>query len=776
MAPVGVRHAVGNLPVELTSFVDRRRELAEAKALLSRTRLLTLTGMGGVGKTRLARRIAGELHRAFPDGVWQVELADLRQPALLVPTIAAALGLSEQNRRWNITTLQEQLQDRRMMLLLDNCEHLVDACALVADALLSACPDLRLLATSREPLGIGGEQSYPVRPLAVPGAENSSTNVASYESVNLFLDRATAVLPGFALDDHRSAVAQLVTRLDGVPLAIELAALQLRALSPEQILEQFDRRYLATSGGRSVPQRQRSLRALVDWSYQLCSEPQKQLWCVLAVFIGGFELDAAQAVCADTELVGADVTELIVGLVEKSVLIREEQAGRVRLRMPEIIRAYGLDRLRESAAEPSVRRRHRDWYTALTARAHQEWIGPNQFGWFSRIRQEHANLRAALDFSLVEPDGAGNVVDTVDSVLDFWIAFGFLSEGRHWLERAIEHLPEAGLFRGRALRAAATLAAIQGDHPAAAVMLGESRALAEVAGDARELAWLAWAEGLAALQRADLATAFDALEESRRLFQPIGDTHGLANTLTVLVIVTAVSSDPSKAVDRVRELLAVAELLEDRWTTSWQLWGLGIAHWRLGDIEQATEFEVRSLTLRQPFEDRLGSAVAVEVLSWITSQQGRPDRAAKLMGAARHALTSVGTSLAAFPYLLSDHQRCETALRVKLGDQAFEKAVDRGKLLGLDETVALATGTESARTPASESSVDAASSPLTPRERQIAELIAQGMSNKEIAASLVIAQRTAEGHVEHILVKLGFSSRSQIAGWVADRRTATQAQ
>jgi non-specific serine/threonine protein kinase len=320
------------------------------------------------------------------------------------------------------------------------------------------------------------------------------------------------------------------------------------------------------------------------------------------------------------------------------------------------------------------------------------------------------------------------------------------------------------------------LAAIQGDHPAAAVMLGESRALAEVAGDARELAWLAWAEGLAALQRADLATAFDALEESRRLFQPIGDAHGLANTLTVLVIVTAVSSDPSKAVDRVRELLAVAEPLEDRWTTSWQLWGLGIAHWRLGDIEQATEFEVRSLTLRQPFEDRLGSAVAVEVLSWITSQQGRPDRAAKLMGAARHALTSVGTSLAAFPYLLSDHQRCETALRAKLGDQAFEKAVDRGKLLGLEETVALATGTESARTPASESSADAASSPLTPREHQIAELIAQGMSNKEIAASLVIAQRTAEGHVEHILVKLGFSSRSQIAGWVADRRTATQAQ
>jgi DNA-binding CsgD family transcriptional regulator len=594
--------------------------------------------------------------------------------------------------------------------------------------------------------------------------------------VNLILDRATAVLPGFVLDDHRSAVAHLVTRLDGVPLAIELAALQLRALSPEQILEQFDRRYLATSGGRSVPQRQRTLRALVDWSYQLCSEPEKQLWCVLSVFTGGFELDAAQAVSADLELVDTDVTELIVGLVAKSVLIREEPAGRVRLRMPEIIRAYGADRLRESGAESSARRRHRDWYTALTAQAYQEWIGPNQLVWFRRLRQEHSNLRAAVDFSLAEPDGAGHVVEIVDAVLDYWIAFGFLSEGRHWLDRAIERLPGASLFRGRALRAAGTLAAIQGDHPAATVMFGESRALAEVAGDARELAWLTWAEGLAALQRADLATAFDTLEESHRLFQATGDTHGLANALTVLVNATAVSYDPSTAVDRARELLAATEPLEDRWTASWQLWGLGIAHWRLGDVQGAAEFEVRSLRLRRPFEDLLGSAVAVEVLSWVASKQKRPDRAATLMGAARHALTAVGSSLAAFPYLLADHQRCEVALRAELGDQAFEAAFDRGARLGIDELVALATGEESKRTPTVETKSDSLMSPLTRRERQIAELIAQGMSNKKIAADLVIAQRTAEGHVEHILVKLGFSSRSQIAGWVADRRTVTPDQ
>ena len=776
MAPVGLRNSVGNLPAELTSFVGRRRELADVKALLSRTRLLTLTGMGGVGKTRLARRIADDVHRAFPDGVWQVELADLREPALLVPTIAAVLGLAEQNRRRTITTLQQDLKDRQLLLLLDNCEHLIDACAALAGAVLSTCPDLRILATSREPLGISGEQTYPVRPLSVPDPEQLTSTDSSYESVSLFLDRANAVLPNFALEDNRRAVAQLCIRLDGVPLAIELAALRLRALSPEQILEQFERRYLRSTGRRNAPQRQQSLHALVEWSYQLCSEDEKRLWCLLSVFVQGFELDAADALCAGTDLAGPDAIELIVSLVEKSVLIREEHAGRAHLWMPEISRAYGLDRLRESAEEMTVRRRHRDWYAALTARAYQEWIGPNQFSWFSRIRREHPNIRAALDFSLAEPDGAVHVVDIVVSLLDYWMAFGFISEGRHWLDRALGHLQETGLFRARALRAASIFAALQDDHRAAAAMLEESRALAQLAGDDRELAWVAWAGGIAALQRGDLATAVDTLEESRRLFLITGDIHGLVDVLGCLVVVTAMSAEPSNAVDRANEFLAVAGPRGDQWTTSWVLWGLGIAHWRLGNIELATEFEVRSLTLRQPFDDQLGAAVAVEVLSWIASRQGRPERAATLMGAARQALTAVGSSLAGFPYLLEDHQRCETALRAKLGDQSFEAAVDRGALLGTDEIIALATGRERKRTPAGESRADATASALTPRELQIAELIARGMSNKEIAASLVIAQRTTEGHVEHILVKLGFTSRSQIARWVAERPAATQSE
>jgi len=360
-------------------------------------------------------------------------------------------------------------------------------------------------------------------------------------------------------------------------------------------------------------------------------------------------------------------------------------------------------------------------------------------------------------------------------VLDYWIAFGFLSDGRHWLGGALGHLPQTGLLRARALRAATQLAALQGDHSTAAAMLAQSRALAQLAGDDEELAWIACVEGSAALQREDFAAAFDFVEESRGRFQNTGDIHGLVHALSLLVVISAVSAEPSDAVERAREALAVTEPRGDRWTTSWELWGLGIAHWRLGDTQRATEFEVRSLTLRRPFEDRLGTAAAVEVLSWVASRQGRPDLAATLMGAARQVLTAVGSSLAAFPYLTEDHQRCETALRAELGDQGFESAADDGGRLGFDEIIALATGREIQRTPSGQTRSDPATSLLTSRERQVAELVARGMSNKEISAKLVIAQRTAEGHVEHILVKLGFNSRSQIAGWVADQHTASQA-
>jgi predicted ATPase len=450
MAAVALRKSAGNLPSELTSFVGRRNERAEVRALLSRGRLVTLTGIGGVGKTRLARRVATEVHRAFSDGVWQVELAELHDSALLVHTIADELGVPERNERWGIASLRAYLRDRQLLLLLDNCEHLVDACAVTVDALLRSCPNLRVLATSREPLAVGGEHIYPVGGLSVPDSPHiaDAHGLTRYEGVSLFIERANAVLPSFGVDDHnRHAVVALCRRLDGVPLALELAALRLRALAPDQIVAELEDRYLLGRGNRSAPARQQTLYALVDWSYQLCSEPERSLWRLVSVFQGGFQLDAVRDLCATAALNGQDLVDLTIGLVEKSVLVREEHAGAVRFRMPALIRDYGVERLRLSGGEHAVRRSHRDWCEALAVRVYAGWIGPEQVSWFNRLRQEQANFRAALEFSLTEPGEASHVVDTIVATINPLVAFGLLSEGRLWLDRALRQSRQPSLHR-----------------------------------------------------------------------------------------------------------------------------------------------------------------------------------------------------------------------------------------------------------------------------------------------------------------------------------------
>jgi predicted ATPase/DNA-binding NarL/FixJ family response regulator len=771
MAAGALRDSAGNLPVELTSFIGRRREVAEVRALLSGSRLVTLTGMGGVGKTRLARRVAAEVHRAFADGVWQIELADLHEPALLVHTIAGSLGLRELNGPQAIASLEEYLRDRHLLLLLDNCEHLIGACAVTVNALLRASPNLRVLATSREPLAVGGEHTYPVGALSVPDSAQAADahGLTRYEGVSLFIERAGAVLPGFAVDDgNRHAVVALCKRLDGVPLALELAALRLRALAPEQILAQLEDRYLLGRGNRGAPPRQQTLYALVDWSYQLCSEPERLLWRLLSVFQGGFELDAVREICGDSAFAGQDLIELTIDLVEKSVLVRDEQGGTVRYRMPPLIRDYGVKRLRLSNDEHSIRRSHRDWFEALAVRAYAGWVGPEQLSWFNRLRREQANYRAALEFSLTEADEASHAVDTIVALIDPLVAFGLLSEGRLWLDRALRQCPEPSLHRARALRAASMLAAVQGDNQVAAAMLRESRELAKQRGDVAELAWVSHISGVLALGDADFATANKLCEEARAGFQLVGDTHGLLQALSVLAIATSLSGDAGLAAQRAEEFLARVEPGE-RWGTGWVLWALGISQWRLGDSHRAVELELESLTLHRPFGDELGFGSCVAVLAWTAASDEQWQKAAELFGASRQALKAVGSPLAAFGSVIEDDQRCQAATRARLGDAAFEAATRRGSEHGFDEIVALVTGKKPAR-PSTNRAAANAPSALTTREREIADLIGQGLSNKEIASALIVAQRTAEGHVEHILAKLGFTSRAQIATWVAEQR------
>ena len=398
------RGSSGNLPAEVTSFVGRRHEVAGVRRMLATNRLVTLTGAGGVGKTRLAQRVGGEARRAFPDGVWFVELAELRDPGLVAVTVGEALGIREEAVGGDSAGLTAFLADRQALLILDNCEHLIDACADLAGALLPACPGLRILATSRQALRLAGEATLAVQPLSVPDPDLPATpaELSRNESVNLLVERAGAVLPGLELTDENCAtIARLCQALEGVPLAIELAVARLRVLTMEQILDRLTDRYrLLTSGARNAPARQQTLRALVDWSWDLCSADERTLWARASVFAGGFELDAAEQICGDESLPADTVLDLIESLVDKSVLTRSADGPRARYRMLEVVREYGAARLAEAGEQPAVAARHRDWFAALASYGDRHWVSPDQAVLMRRLRHEQANLRVALEHAI----------------------------------------------------------------------------------------------------------------------------------------------------------------------------------------------------------------------------------------------------------------------------------------------------------------------------------------------------------------------------------------
>ncbi|SNS71069.1 non-specific serine/threonine protein kinase [Streptosporangium subroseum] len=761
------------LPSEVTSFVGRRHEVTDVKRFLSGAHVVTLTGAGGVGKTRLALRVAADVRRAFRDGVWLVELAALDTPELLVQTVAGALDIRDRSSRPRLEVLVEHLREKQALVILDNCEHLLHECAVLAETLIRVAPDLRILATSRQPLGIAGEQTLAVPPLALPDSDVPRPSVealAQCDAVRLFAERAGAVLPDFAVtDDNREAVEGICRRLDGIPLGIELAAVRLRALSVQQLLDRLDDRFrLLTAGSRAVLPRHQTLRALIDWSYTLCTDQERLLWERVSVFSGGLGLEAAETVCSGDGIDREEIVDLVIGLVDKSVLIREEYPSGVRYRLLETIRQYGRDRLRESGEEEGLRRRHRDWCQDLVTRAEREWFGPNQVMWFTRLRGEHSNLRTALDFCLTAPGEVERGLAIATAMRFYWIAAGFLHEGRCWLNPLLAAGAERSVFRGRALCVNARLAVLQSDFTAAESMLEESRSLAKGFGDAATLAQIAYVSGLAALVRQDLTRAATLLEEALDRHRAVDDQVGEVNSLMYLATAHSCLGHSRRAVTLFETCLAMCETRSEHWFRSYVLSVFAIEMWQQGNTARAIEMEGESIRLKQPFNDRLGLALCVEVMAWIAAGRGDYECAAQLLGALRGIWRSVGGPL--FGYLAGYHSQCEAVTREHLGAKKFDAALRKGVGLTFDGALACAL---QEKAPAGEQSEEAERpSPLTPRETEIAQLVAQGLSNKEIAASLVIAQRTAEGHIEHILSKLGFHSRAQIAVWVGERNRA----
>ncbi|HEY9311883.1 protein kinase domain-containing protein, partial [Williamsia sp.] len=675
------RSSTGNLPLELTSFIGRRHELTEAKNLLAGSRLVTLTGIGGVGKTRLAMRVAATVQRNYGDGVRLVGLGELRDGSLLVDVVAAAVGVRDHSTRPLLEVLLKHLAVQDLLLVLDNCEHLVDAVAELAEVLLRVCPGLRMLATSREPLGIGGEAVLRVPPLAVPdlGWRTSLRGLPKYDAVTLFAERAAAAVPGFALtDDNAATVAGICHRLDGLPLPIELAAARLRAISPEQILGRLTDRYaLLTRGSRGAPTRQQTLRLCIDWSFELCTAGEQLVWGRVAVFAGSFELDAAEQVCGE----GLDPDELLdtlTSLVEKSILIREEHGSVVRFRILETLREYGYEKLEQTGKASALRRRHRDWYEALTLAAEAEWISARQLDWIARLKREQPNLREALEFSVADDPAAG--LRTAAALFLFWSSQGFYNECRRWFGQLLARQSGPPTLEWvRALYCASVMANVQGDLRAGAALVDEGRTLTAQTSDPMMRAFVSFADGMLGLYSGDPERARSHLETALAEFSERGDRRLEVAALHSLGLAYELSGLMDQAIESHERVLAITEKHGEKMYRSYSLWALGIAVWQQGNADRAVRLLEQSLELsRQVHSPRVATA-CLEALAWIACEQRDAARAAVLMGSADGLAHSTGSTAVIHPDLSVFHQDCDQAARRKLGDKAFGAARRKGE-------------------------------------------------------------------------------------------------
>ncbi len=749
-------------PTEVTSYVGRDAEAGEARRLLETSPLVTLTGPGGVGKTRLAWRIATAYREATADDVAFVSLAELREPALLVPTVANVLGFGDRSAKPAIDVVVEALHASRLLLVLDNCEHLVDSCAWFADTLARQCPEVTVLATSRQSLGVAGERVLPVPPLGVPEQGDSFERAVSHESVRLFVDRASAVAPSFRLtEEDTEPLIRLCRRLDGLPLAIELAAVRARALSLRQLADRLDRRFsVLTKDRRGRPERHETMRALIGWSNELCTGPERLLWARASVFSGSFDLDAAEQVCSGGELPKDRVLEVVDGLLDKSLLLREEYPGGVRYRMLESVREYGADRLGEMGATADFRERHRDWFAELACRYATEWLETDQLGWIGRLRREHANLRVALDYCTGGPEDAAAGLRMLRDVKEFWIVRGLNTEGRMWVRRLDEAAAPSVPERAHGLWLSGFLALVQGDLPAYRSMVDRAAAEAEATGEELAAAYVLHVRAYAALIGDDMPEASRLFGAAIELFRAHGDegaelwagyNHGLAIWL-------------DGDIDRGRAILAEAvERCERRgevFWRGWALWSRAAAEYLQGDLAVAARCCEQVLRLHARVDDRVVIGFTLTVLAGCAARTGRPDRAAILQGASMNVWRTVGawpTRYEAF----AEPLRADTDLvTAAVGWEVALKGFTDGAAMTTADAIAYALDERSPEPRKRAARV------LTKRETEIAHVVAEGLTNQEIADRLGIARRTVDTHIDHILTKLGYSNRVQVATWV----------
>jgi predicted ATPase/DNA-binding NarL/FixJ family response regulator len=755
----------GRLRGELTEFVGRRAELAQIREALEDARLVTLAGPGGIGKTRLALRVAAGAGRVFRHGVWVVELGGLRDPGLLVTEVARSLGLSDRSAGWGVASLADYLRARQLLLVLDGCEHLADACAVMADALLRSCPELRIIATSRHVLGVAGEVTIAVPPMTVPAEDAARPEeLVGYEAVRLFAGRGAAVLPGFAVDAGNSAaVAGVCRALDGIPLAVELAAVRLRSLSPGQILSRLGSRFQLLSGGGPASQpHHRSLQATLEWSYELLSGGEQAMWRRMSVFAGSFDLDAAEAVCGVGRVAAGRVADLVDALVAKSILVREGQ-GTARYRLLDTLAEFGLAKLRGRGNERWLRLRHRAWYAGLAAR--QEAFGPGRARWIATLDADHENLRAALRFCVAEPGEAAAGAQLACDLWRYWETHGHLTEGRRVLAAVLDRLDYSAPVRPRALWIAGSLAGVQGDNREARVLLEAAISAAKSTCDTDAIAYASTYLGFVLYSLGEAAGGQAVAETALRLHREADDQIGAAQALMAIGYTHLYSGEPQAAADRFAECARVCQSGGNVWYQTYAQWGLATTRWLLTDRDGAAAQVSAALSTMRDLDDPIGVALCLDTLSWAAAGQRQAVRALTLLSAADAAWSAIQIGL---PNTLREqHAVAMATARAAASESACQAATEKGAAMSQAEAIAFALG--ESRPPTSPAGLlhDQGRPHLTSREQEVAAQIAQGMTNSEIAAALVISARTVETHVQHVMNKLGCGTRAQIAAWVA---------
>jgi predicted ATPase/DNA-binding CsgD family transcriptional regulator len=748
------------LPVHASRFVGRQRELAEVGRLVGRSRLVTLTGAAGSGKTRLALEVAARVGRLKPDGPCLIELASLSEAELLPHAFASALEIREVQARPVIDILLDNLAAFEGLIIVDNCEHLVEACAELVDRLLRRCPGVTILATSREPLHVDGERVWQVPTLSLPPRGVSIRDAVRSEAVTLFVERARQADPRFELRGSNCAgVIEICRRLDGLPLAIELAAARVAVMDLKSIGEQLDDRFRFLTGGfRTAVQRQRTLRGALDWSFDLLTAAERQLFARLAVFAGGFDTAAVQAVCPGGSVLRSQVLEVLGRLTDKSLVTAVDLAEEPRrYRLLETLRAYGLDRLREGGKLEAMRRRHAEYLSSFGDASLQVW---DTAEWLVRMQRDVDNFREALSWSR-----------TADSALHLrlaasygWLCMrsGFVGEGRAWLEPALQLGAEASTARAQADLTMALLAWRQNDIEAADRFASEAVSIRRELKDDTNLGE---ALGTLAFVRVGTFSAREAIQELLSIAERLGVQQMEADALTILAFAEANDMDLDTALEHFSRSVALYEAGGVDAVPATVCNGLGWVLLMLHRPNEARPYVARSLTMRLESHDVIDMTGSLDASAEVAFELGDPERAMRIKGASdaiRRRAGSTPTRMAA-----ASRDRWVSRAARALGKAAHAAWLEGGRLspeeagayaLAPLEQPSLRTGADTNTT-------------LSGRETQVAELVAGGLTNDEIATWLRLSRRTVEAHLDHIRTKLGVRSRVDVANWVGAKST-----